>query len=196
MCTARVESGSWGRNSWGKNVESFLEMHEFAAQHGATPKNDFTTRFTRPFLVVVILRGNKLADGTAEIDAALARKTTSKGDKNADPNVIMTYVAHLEKSEEAQRGMPFSIGRDAANDIVVFHRSVSRRQAHISEESGTFYVVDVGSSYGTELDGKKLEPNKEHALNDGSIMVMADSVRCTFLSPDKLYELIQGYRKD
>jgi hypothetical protein len=173
-------------------------MHEFATRYRDLPKNVFATRFTKPFLLVVILKSNQKSPGTAAIDEVLARKTTSKGEKNKDPNVIVTYVAYLEKTKEAERGMPISVGRDSANDIVIYHRSVSRRHASICEDadSGTFYAVDVGSSYGTELDEKILAPNREYPLNDGSIIIFAESVRCTFLTSEKLYELIQEYREE
>jgi hypothetical protein len=171
-------------------------MHEFASRFKELPKNVFATRFSKPFLIIVILKSGQDGRASTAIAEALARKTTSKGDRHEDPNVIATFVSCLEKTEEDDPDLPISMGRDSGCNIVIPHRSISRKHACICEdpESGKFFVIDVGSSYGTELAGKKMEANKEYALKDGSIFVLAESVRCTYLTPTKIYELIQKYR--
>jgi putative peptide zinc metalloprotease protein len=61
-----------------------------------------------------------------------------------------------------------TIGRSPRNTVRLDDPAVSRRQARIvvSAEDGTAAVEDVGSSYGTWLDGRRLEGRKP--LSDGS----------------------------
>src|SRR3954468_14809887 len=61
-----------------------------------------------------------------------------------------------------------TIGRAPGNTIQLEDRAVSRRQARIvvSAEDGTAVVEDAGSSYGTWLDGHRLDG--QEPLKDGS----------------------------
>jgi two-component system, NtrC family, sensor kinase len=50
-----------------------------------------------------------------------------------------------------------SIGRDAANDIQLRDHEASRRHAELHGEDGQFEIVDLQSSNGTWLNGKRVE---------------------------------------
>src|SRR5215210_1268868 len=67
-----------------------------------------------------------------------------------------------------------SIGRAPENTVQVDDAAVSRRQARIvvSPEDGGAVVEDVGSSYGTWLDGRRLEGRQP--LRDGSRIRMGN----------------------
>jgi adenylate cyclase len=45
-----------------------------------------------------------------------------------------------------------TIGRDAGNDLVIEHRSVSRRHARLCREADGWRVCDLGSRYGTSVN--------------------------------------------
>lgn len=57
-----------------------------------------------------------------------------------------------------------TIGRDPACDVVVALSSVSRRHARIFFEGGHFWIKDLDSANGTQINGKKL---KLQMLSDG-----------------------------
>jgi hypothetical protein len=59
---------------------------------------------------------------------------------------------------------PITIGRLSTNDIVLADSNVSRRHAELRQESGTWTLVDLGSTNGTLVNGKLA---KQHALRDG-----------------------------
>jgi pSer/pThr/pTyr-binding forkhead associated (FHA) protein len=46
-------------------------------------------------------------------------------------------------------------------------RHVSREHLQFTVENGVYYVTDVNSSNGTQLNGQKLAPQKEYQLSDG-----------------------------
>ena len=76
------------------------------------------------------------------------------------------------------------IGRDPANQVVVHNISVSRRHAQVEQRPDGFWLTDLGSTNGTGLNGRRLEPNVAEMLKDGDIIRIGDqkgnSVGLTF----------------
>jgi len=54
-----------------------------------------------------------------------------------------------------------SIGRDPANSLVIDHPEVSRQHALIEKCSDKYYLVDLGSTHGTFLDGNRISGKVE-----------------------------------
>ena len=59
---------------------------------------------------------------------------------------------------------PRSIGRDGSAEITVRDHEVSRKHAEFQIENGLAYVVDLGSSNGTWVNGQRVE---RHELKTG-----------------------------
>lgn len=57
------------------------------------------------------------------------------------------------------------VGREG--DIMIADPKVSRRHAHVLSEDGGFFVEDLGSTNGTELNGQKLAPGDRKPLSQG-----------------------------
>ena len=69
------------------------------------------------------------------------------------------------------------IGRKESTCNVVFPKSVegiSRAHCRIEERKSKATLTDLGSSYGTYLNGDKLEPNVPHILHDGDTFYLGD----------------------
>ena len=61
-----------------------------------------------------------------------------------------------------------TIGRREGNDIALSEDSyVSGSHAELIADERGFWLVDVGSTNGTMLNGSRIEPNTRMALNDG-----------------------------
>jgi pSer/pThr/pTyr-binding forkhead associated (FHA) protein len=70
-----------------------------------------------------------------------------------------------------------SLGRDPANDIQVPLTTVSRRHARIFFEHGDYFLEDLGSTHGTEHNGRKLTKCEKRLLRDGdSVAIMSFSI--------------------
>ncbi len=54
-------------------------------------------------------------------------------------------------------GQVTTIGRSRENDVVVVDANVSRRHAEIRQEDGGYWVVDLGSTNGTQVNGKRVD---------------------------------------
>lgn len=59
-----------------------------------------------------------------------------------------------------------SIGRETDNDIQLDEEKVSRYHAKLTQENGIWQIEDLGSSNGTQLNGKTLDARTPLSLND------------------------------
>ncbi len=54
-------------------------------------------------------------------------------------------------------------------------KGISRQHARISENGGTLTVTDLGSTYFTLLDGRRLVPNTAYPLSDGMVLTFVEN---------------------
>ena len=68
------------------------------------------------------------------------------------------------------------IGRARGNDITLSNprRLVSRHHAEIRWQNGRFWLVDLGSTNGTWLDGRRLETERCYLLRPGARFEVGD----------------------
>lgn len=65
-----------------------------------------------------------------------------------------------------------TVGRISENSLQIEDASVSSRHAQLTlDESGDYILQDIGSTNGSSLNGKDLEPETEHKLQDGDRIV-------------------------
>jgi VWFA-related protein len=89
------------------------------------------------------------------------------------PAAVFIMKAAAETGMQGQRvnlTLPFSIGRSGSTLNFVNDKSVSRNHALITFEGSHYAIRDQGSGNGTLVDGKRLEPNEQMPLRDGSVI--------------------------
>lgn len=59
------------------------------------------------------------------------------------------------------------IGRSAAADVRLPHRTVSERHASLEQQAGAYRLTDNASTNGTRVNGTKLVPHRPRRLQDG-----------------------------
>jgi len=93
-----------------------------------------------------------------------------KGETEPTPLATLTVVKSMNldpgKVFEVNIGTT-TIGRTSANDIFIPDKPVSRKHAEITFDDGTFYIRDLGSKNGTQVDGENLSSETE-GLNNGA----------------------------
>lgn len=69
---------------------------------------------------------------------------------------------------------PVVIGRSASCDVHIEdpEASISRRHLEVKYDAGRWFVTDLGSRNGTELNGHRIDPDMPTALNSGDLIVM------------------------
>ncbi len=69
-----------------------------------------------------------------------------------------------------------TLGRDAANALLLKENGVSRKHATIAFEDGDWWVTDLGSRNGTFVDGQQV---RRHVLRQGTLVqIGATTLRC------------------
>src|SRR6185312_15470172 len=69
------------------------------------------------------------------------------------------------------------IGRLADNDIVLRDAQISRQHAEIRCVAGEWRILDLGSTNGLHVKGKRV---REHRLGNGDALLLAPGVSFTF----------------
>lgn len=111
------------------------------------------------------------APDTAAVSAEEAGRL---GLAHTPPALVLNGVKHaLDKHQ-------LVIGRSRDCDITVEDANVSRRHAEIHTEDGAYWLVDLGSTNGVELNGKRVE--RERLEHGDSIVV--GKTQLTFERPE------------
>ena len=77
---------------------------------------------------------------------------------------------------ELKSGVTAVVGRAPTSDIPVFDPTISRRHAELRQEGASYWIIDLGSTNGTEVNGKRVKRAK---LSEGDTIVLG-STRITF----------------
>lgn len=65
------------------------------------------------------------------------------------------------------------LGRDPACQVVLAQKAVSRNHARISRDGSLFFIEDLGSAYGTEVNGQALPKGEKRLLRNGDVIAIA-----------------------
>jgi pSer/pThr/pTyr-binding forkhead associated (FHA) protein len=66
-----------------------------------------------------------------------------------------------------------TLGRDKSCQVVLPQQAVSRNHARICQEGTLFFLEDLGSAYGTQVNGKPLPKGEKRLLRNGDVIAIA-----------------------
>jgi diguanylate cyclase (GGDEF)-like protein len=69
-----------------------------------------------------------------------------------------------------------TIGRDPTADISVNDQSISRKHAKVTKQNGKLLLTDLGSSNGSFVNDKKLQPNETVTLSKEDMVKLGNSI--------------------
>ena len=76
-------------------------------------------------------------------------------------------------SEHLLEDALITIGRDPACQVVLAQKAVSRNHTRITRDGALFFVEDLGSAYGTQVNGQVLPKGEKRLLRNGDIIAIA-----------------------
>ena len=88
--------------------------------------------------------------------------------------------------------MPFEIGRQPENQLVIRDNRISRRHARISLVDGQYTLEDLDSRSGLFLNGRKLTAPSPLASGDQFDFGVEDGYRLTFALDNEVISRLMG----
>lgn len=76
-------------------------------------------------------------------------------------------------TEQVLDAQSITLGRDKSCEVVLQEQAVSRKHARITRDGDLFFIEDLGSSYGTQVNGKKLGKGEKRLLRNGDTIAIA-----------------------
>jgi pSer/pThr/pTyr-binding forkhead associated (FHA) protein len=131
-----------------------MRLKEFLARFGGLSDEGFLTSFDHPFL---------LEEGKLRVEGGGA----------AERQVFL-----LRTNE----GKPLIVGRGPTLEISIQDKQVSSKHAELRFASGSWFILDTGSTNGTFLDGKRISPNNAQPLNDTAAIRFGPDAAYVFLT--------------
>ena len=102
---------------------------------------------------------------------------------SSTPHLVIELTGHTPRIEKIEK-FPIVIGRDSACDIVLDQHFVSRRHAQIEQRGDSYWVIDLNSTNGINLNRQQIGKGGQAPLEHGSIIRIGDalgnSVKVTF----------------
>ena len=87
--------------------------------------------------------------------------------------------------------VPFMIGRQAGNQLVLRDNRASRVHARISDENGQYFIEDLNSRHGVNVNGERVV-KRQLANSDRIDFGFQDSYRLIFtLEEDEIHRIIE-----
>jgi hypothetical protein len=103
----------------------------------------------------------------------VATEAVSPAELGVEPELA---VLVFDGSRHEVQGHTVVLGRSRDCDIQLADANVSRRHAELRQEGASYWIIDLGSTNGTEVNGKRVKRAK---LSDGDTIVLG-STRITF----------------
>ncbi len=151
----------------------------------AFTEDGFSQRYPHPFIL-----GKEVLEEEFNFRTMVSREATISS-KAPEPLLrIRDWVLPVIKPGEPMKDSTrIFVGRASNNDLVIPHPTVSKLHAYFSRDHDKWWLVDVGSSNGTKMNGLRAPTRARVSLNDGDTLLFG---RCafTFLSARRLFELL------
>ena len=175
-------------------MKPFEPIENFIEGFGSLSRDVFVDRFENPFIVVNLPSAAADSDDSTSTRHKKSTKRTVMSGEESEKSHLVTLVAEVTKADQNAAGSLITVGRSEENDVPLGNPSISSHHANFYLDPNTRVssIEDVGSSYGTIVDGKSLPPGKILPLKSGTTIVFARTIQCTFLYPKEFFDYIQA----
>lgn len=170
-------------------MEFHPKLGTFHRKYGRLDRPAFLAIFRRPFLVFELASGEPPPDAFEEYAESTTGDTGTVMLPGSAGKSARLHVAALHKSDRNDYQGRITIGRSAANDVVLPHPGVSKFHACLRPEGRHrgYTLWDAASRFGTYLEGGRLEAGVGHPLRSKDAVDFAGAVSALFLSPGDFF---------
>lgn len=120
--------------------------------------------------------GGKAFNGGSAFDNGFFDDDVNTGGTNGQKSLRLVAQKISEHLEITVTRSPFILGRSEnyADGVIPNNRAIGRKHCMIEQKKGSYFVIDLNSSNGTQLNGKRLNPEQSYPLNNGDILRLAN----------------------
>lgn len=154
----------------------------------------FTDQCLHPFLVGKDLHEgemtrNLLPAATMRFSMTNDARPEPESESEASKQSSITHAIYMLRKKPFSREMPnvVSVGRSSENDIVIADYVISKQHAQLILFHGMYFIVDLGSTNGTRVNGQLLKPEIKVRVEPGSSIAFGRII-FVFTSPADLYQ--------
>ncbi len=141
----------------------------------------------------VLHPGGPIAGGTLLSPSDQAQKALSRRLRRGLQFVVPLRKRAAIKSAFQKR---ISVGRATNQDIVLRDASVSKSHAWFEvDEGGVFHVADAGSTNGTKIEGRAIEPRATTPVEPGHVITFG-SVEALLVDAESLWRVFDAARAE
>ena len=163
-------------------------IEKWIACYGNFSEEDFTERFTCPFLI-----STAFSTSDRKINTGITTEAVNTTDTDKLP--IYCLVATVRKSKEYFPGK-ITIGRAATNDIALDHKGISKFHAFVTydEAKDCYCLQDAESTNGTWLNQKELGDGS-FELHDRDVINLGQVIKLKFFTSSAFQSYMKFYKK-
>lgn len=179
------------------NISLFLKdesLAGFVSRNATLDRAQFLSKHQYPVLLTSMPMD---AEITVESILIPLKKKPKKPRSAPLDKTISSKFSALQKEVRAKTSS-FYVGRAPECDITFAPKSLSRRHAVLAPgDGGVWTVTDLGSSNGTLVAGRRLEPQQAAPIPHSPISLdFGPDVQVHFLLPDDLYNYVCRFTDD
>lgn len=166
-------------------TEQQQTIRDFLTAARMHTNDTFCKRYGHPFLL-----GREVLEEEFAFSTAIASTDEPGLTERRRGLRIRDWVLAVHSPEVGVTSHRVFVGRSSNNAISIPHPTVSKLHAYFVLEEEHWWIVDVGSSNGTRVNGMRAPSRAKTELHDRDVVVFG---RCafSFLSPPSLFELVQ-----
>ncbi len=168
-----------------KRVEDFFSLT--AAMSGEA----FAERHPFPYLL-----GREILEDAFSFATTISIPGEERLPKNDGALHIRDWVMPFENAKDQLHAATpkIFVGRASNNALCIPHPTVSKLHAYFTRERDRWWLVDVGSSNGSAVNGMEAPPRAKTGLYDKDVIVFG---RCSFvfMQPRSLYNFVQDLQR-
>jgi hypothetical protein len=144
-------------------------LNDYAEELKRVGEVVFRRHYVSPVLIVTGRAAELVSspEGSARESTMLAAPSSG----HVKALALMHRVFPVAKAPFSARG-PVLLGRTGENDVAIPEYSISKRHCFFEFLPGEISLFDCGSTNGTLLDGRRLEPKKGVRLKGGEIITL------------------------
>jgi hypothetical protein len=118
----------------------------------------------------------------------------SQTESHENGPLLQARVIPLEKRDKSSSERMLFVGRSPNNDIVVLNKMVSKLHAYFCQVPGSeiIQLVDMNSTNGTFINGKKISPSVKMNLEDEDVISFGPETRMAYFSATGFCRLLES----